>query len=237
MPVREQHHVLVVEDEPVTRELLVAYLVRAGFRVSVAEDGEQMHGRLRESPIDLVLLDIELPGESGLELVASIRAGSSAGIIFVTGRADVTDRVVGLELGADDYIVKPPNMRELAARVRAVLRRRGAALREARPEPLRFGEWSLDRERRSLIAPGGEVIGLTGGELAILGALLAAGGRVMPRGELIEVLQGTGASGHGRSLDVLVHRLRRKLGEGGAIVPRILVTAHGVGYRIAAPLD
>jgi two-component system torCAD operon response regulator TorR len=237
MGMRAQHHVLVVEDEPVTRSLLVAYLEREGYRVSPVGDGEAMRAVLEEDPVDLVLLDVELPGEDGFALVSSIRAASSAGIIFVTRRADVVDRVVGLELGGDDYIVKPPDMRELVARAKAVLRRnRAAPVAEPARRLQRFAGWALDRERRSLVSPRGEVIAVTLGEIAILTALLAARGGIVPRGDLVEALRGAGADGNPRSIDVLVHRLRRKLGEGGAIVPRILLTVHNVGYRIAAEL-
>ncbi|WP_428264932.1 response regulator [Haliangium sp.] len=233
-----QHHVLVVEDEPVTRALLVAYLERAGYRVSPAVDGDAMRAVLRDDPAELILLDIGLPGEDGFELASSTRAASGPGIIFVTRRADIIDRVVGLELGGDDYIVKPPDMRELLARVKAVLRRRGAPP-PPRPAPAvqRFAGFSFDRERRSLVSPRGEVIALTTGEMTILIALLEAGGRVVPRGEIIKALQTAGANGSTRSLHVLVHRLRAKLGEGGAIAPRILLTVRHVGYRIAAELE
>lgn len=233
---RAHHHVLVVEDEPVTRRLLVEYLECAGYRVSSAGGGDAMRAVLRDDPVDLVLLDVELPGEDGFDLASSVRAASGVGIIFVTRRADVIDRVVGLEVGGDDYIVKPPDMRELVARVKAVLRRRVPSLADPARALQRFAGWSLDRERRSLLSPRGEVLALTLGEMTILTALLEAHGRIVPRGELVKALQGAGADGNPRSVDVLVHRLRRKLGEGGSTVPRVVLTVHNVGYRIAAEL-
>lgn len=244
----ERRRVLVVEDEPVTGALLVACLEEAGFHALLAEDGAAARAALSDGPIDLVLLDVELPGEDGFRLAPVLRARSDVGIIFVTRRAAVIDRVVGLEIGGDDYIVKPPDPRELVARVRAVLRRRDEAARAAHegaasgpmphapahasPASRRFGGWSLDHERRCLLSPRGEEVPLTGGEIAILAALLDAEGRAVARDALAEALQGAGAGGHPRTLDMLVHRIRRKLGEGGAVIPRLLLTVHGVGYRI-----
>ncbi len=224
-------HIVVVEDEPVTRALLQAYLEGAGFRVSTAADATALRGCLTAGAVDLVLLDVELPGEHGFEIAATLRATSSVGLIFVTRRGDVVDRVAGLDLGADDYVTKPPDMRELVARVRAVLRRR-----EQPPSPLDaftcFGQWRLDRARCCLAGPGANETPLTQGELAVLGALLEAQGRVVHRERLVEALAVTTHTSNARSVDVLVHRLRKKLGEGGVVEPRILLTVHGVGYRV-----
>lgn len=222
-------HIVVVEDEPVTRALLQAYLEGAGFRVSTAADATALRVCLSAGAIDLVLLDVELPGEHGFEVAAMLRATSNVGLIFVTRRGDVVDRVAGLELGADDYVTKPPDMRELVARVRAVLRRR----EQPPPDPVTgFGQWRLDRARCCVTGPGAHETPLTQGELAVLLTLLEAQGRVVPRQRLVDALAGTAQAFNARTVDVLVHRLRKKLGEGGAVEPRILLTVHGVGYRV-----
>jgi two-component system torCAD operon response regulator TorR len=230
-------HVVVVEDEPVTRALFVAYLEAAGFRVSAVEDGASLRRLVAAEDVDLVLLDVELPGEHGFQVGAALRATTSVGLIFVTRRADVVDRVVGLEIGADDYVTKPPEMRELLARVRAVLRRRADARAASAPPPrfdavTRVGSFALDRQRRCLVRLTGEEVAITQGELSILDALVEAEGRVVPREALAAALAGSAAGSSQRSLDVVIHRLRRKLGEGGVVEPRILLTVHGVGYRL-----
>lgn len=226
-------HIVVVEDEPVTRTLLTRHLESAGYRVSPAEDARSLRAVLGVGDVDLVLLDVELPGEHGFQIGAVLRATSNVGLIFVTRRADVLDRVVGLELGADDYITKPPDMRELVARVRAVLRRR-----EKTARPLtRFGGFHLDRARCCLIDRAGSETALTRGEIAILVPLLEATGRVVRRPELAEALAAAAQTSNERSVDVLVHRLRRKLGEGGSVEPRVLLTVHGVGYRLVVDAE
>jgi two-component system torCAD operon response regulator TorR len=214
-------HLVVVEDEPVTRTLLAAYLEREGFRISQAADGPAMR---RALPADLVLLDVDLPGEDGFHLARELRARSDVGIIFLTRMADAVDRITGLELGADDYVVKPPDMRELMARVKNLLRRT-SVLAEDLP---RFQAWALDRGRQRLLSPSGESVPLTLGELHIISALVDAGGRIVPRNELVAAVGGGGK----RSLDVLINRLRRKLGEGGNVVPTLILTVHGVGYQL-----
>ena len=223
-------HIVVVEDEPVTRALLKAYLEGAGFRVSSAEDATTLRVLLRNEDVDLVLLDIELPGEHGLQIGATLRATSNVGLIFVTRRGDVADRVRGLELGADDYIAKPPDMRELVARVRAVLRRRENGARDG----TQLGTFRFDRGRCCLVGAAGEETALTLGESAVLVRLLEAQGKVVPRAVLVEALSAAVHGSNARSVDVLVHRLRRKLGEGGSVEPHILLTVHGVGYRVAS---
>lgn len=221
-------HVAIVEDEPVTRALLEAHLSRAGYRVSCAEDSSSLRVLLAKGDVDLVLLDVELPGESGFQIGAALRATSPVGLIFVTKHADVVDRVVGLELGADDYLTKPVDMRELVARVRAVLRRRHP------PISVRLGELLLDRGRCCLVGASGEETALTVGELTVLAALLDAHGQVVSRQSLADALARAVDASNVRSVDVLVHRLRKKLGEGGNVEPRVLLTVHGVGYRLVA---
>lgn len=239
MPLPAPAHVVVVEDEPVTRSMIAAYLEGAGYLVSAVGDVRSLHDLVARGGVDLVLLDVELPDEDGFSAAAALRARSNAGLIFVTRRTDLTDRVVAFEIGADDYVVKPPEMRELLARVRAVLRRRDDAGHGARPSPppagasvLRFGEWVLDEQRHCLVGPSREPIAVTRGERAILAALIEARGHVVRRQTLAAALGVAASRAGARSLDVLVHRLRRKLGEGGTIEPQILLTVHGVGYRL-----
>lgn len=222
--IAEGARILVLEDEDVTRALLVAHLQREGFLVSQAWDGATMRAVLDEREVDVVLLDVELPGENGFELVKLVRG---AGVIFLTRRAGLEDRVLGLELGGDDYMVKPPEIRELIARIRALLRRRSAPSISG---VIRFGEWSLHPERRSLSSTTGAHSLLSPAEVALLTTLAAARGDVVTREKLLEVLSTLDVGGG--SLDVLIHRLRRKLGEGGAVAPQILLTVYGKGYRI-----
>jgi two-component system torCAD operon response regulator TorR len=221
-------HVVIVEDEPVTRALVKAHLEQAGYRVTAAELGAELRALLRAEPIDLVVLDIELADAHGFQLGAELRATSNVGLIFLTRRTDVVDRVVGLEIGADDYVTKPVDMRELVARVRAVLRRRSA------DTTVRLGEWQYDRERCCLVGARGDEKPLTQGEQTLLVALLDAKGRVVLRQTLADALAAAVDATSARSVDVLVHRLRKKLGEGGNLDPRILLTVHGVGYRLVA---
>ena len=231
-------HVVVVEDEPVTRSLLAAHLRKGGYRVSSLDRADALPAMIADGGVDLVLMDIELPGEDGLASGASLRATSpEIGLIFVTRRSDVVDRVVGLEIGADDYVTKPPEMRELLARVKAVLRRRATSgSYPAAPADVSkwgLGSWRLDASRACLVDADGEEVAVTRGEQIVLESLLAAEGRVVPRRELIESLSRHLGATNPRSVDVLVHRIRRKLGEGGPIEPRIILTVHGVGYRVA----
>lgn len=219
-----------------TRSLLAAYLERAGHRVSAVEDGAQLDAVL---PADLVIMDLELPGEHGFVLTRKLRASSTIPIIIVTRRAAAGDRVLGLELGADDYVVKPPEMDELLARVKNLLWR----TRSSTPTPTttdgemrRFGEWALDRTRQSLVSRDEQAVPLTLAELQVLSALLDARGTIVPRSALIEALGG-GSEDRSRSLDVIMNRLRRKLGEGGPVVPRIILTVHGVGYRLGVSVS
>ncbi|MCC6620523.1 MAG: response regulator transcription factor [Deltaproteobacteria bacterium] len=230
--------VIVVEDEPVTRALISGTLRAAGFDVIGLATAAELRASGALDKADLVLLDIELPDGDGLELAAWLRQRSEAGIIFVSRRTATVDRVRGLELGGDDFIVKPPDVDELVARARAVLRRRRRGEPSAPPvhpaARVRFGGWIFDPSRFELTSPAGQPVPLTTGEAGVLSALARAGGQVVARAALQEMLAGEGGAAASRSLDVLVHRVRKKLGEGGAVVPRVLLTVHGVGYRLAS---
>ncbi len=225
-------HVVVVEDEELTRSLLVTFLEREGFRVSQAADRTGLRESLDAGPVDVVLLDIELPGPDGFSLVGELRARSNAGVIFLTRRGTTDDRVRGLELGGDDYVVKPPDLRELAARIRAVLRRRGNAGDPS--ERRRFAGFTLHPERRCMTDAAGHEVALSPAEVTILARLLSSRGEVVSRDELAGALARAGVQM--RSLDVLLHRLRRKLGEGGNVAPKVLLSVYGSGYRIAEPV-
>ena len=225
---------LVVEDEAVSREKLAAYLATEGFDVLTAEHGNTMRKLMRDYAVDLVLLDINLPGESGLTLARELRAKSDIGIILVTGRADEVDRIVGLEIGADDYVTKPYNMRELLVRVRNLLRRTaGVARPSAEVSMFRFDGWSFAPERRRLEAPTGDLVKLTRAEYELLSALVSRPGIVLSRDHLMDQINHRIWAPNDRSIDVLVGRLRRKL-EPDPRSPTIIVTAHGEGYVFTA---
>ncbi len=224
-------HVLVVEDDSVTRAKLAGYFEAAGHRVSEAGDGLAMRRIMTEDPADLLLLDINLPGEDGLELTREVRAKSEIGIILVTGRVDDVDRIVGLEMGADDYVTKPFNPRELLARAKNLLRR---TLGAARPEsPVRrFAGWHFDVRTRRLTNPGGERTPLTRAEYELLSAFTARPGEVLSRDRLLDLITHRSWEPNDRTIDVLVRRLRQKI-ETNPKDPEIFVTAHGEGYVFA----
>lgn len=225
--------VVVVEDEPVTSALLRGCLTAAGLAVTCFEGAQGLKSFAGIAEVDLVLLDIELADGDGFGLAEWVRARSEAGIIYLSRRADPRDRVRGLDLGGDDYIVKPPDIDELVSRVRAVLRRRRATPIGTRLDGWSFAGWRFDARRFELRSPEGAVAPLTQGEAGVLRVLVMARGDVVAREALNEALAVDGAP-NPRSLDVLIHRLRKKLGEGGNVVPRVLLTVHGVGYRIGA---
>ncbi|MBI5165306.1 MAG: response regulator [Magnetospirillum sp.] len=226
-------HVLVVEDEPVTRAKLAACLVAEGFQVSEAADGKDMKACLARQRPDVVLLDIGLPDESGLMLARDLRARSSVGIILVTARQDETDRIVGLELGADDYVTKPFNPRELAVRVRNLTRRVAPTLAAERQAMgvMTFSGWTLDSDARLLLSPAGESVRLTRGEFDVLAALARNAGRALTRDQLLDMTPHDAEAVIDRTIDVLVGRLRRKI-EADPKRPAVIVTVHGVGYRL-----
>ncbi|WP_156612658.1 response regulator [Paramagnetospirillum marisnigri] len=226
-------HILIVEDEPVTRAKLAAYLTADGFQVSEAADAKDMKAAVARALPDVVLLDINLPDESGLILARELRAKSSVGIILVTARQDETDRIVGLEIGADDYITKPFNPRELAVRVRNLQRRVAPSMAAERSATgiYSFAGWRLDCDARQLTSPGGEAVRLTRGEFDVLAALARNAGRALTRDQLLDLTQHDGEAVIDRTIDVLVGRLRRKI-EADSRHPTIILTVHGVGYRL-----
>lgn len=230
----DAHHIVVVEDDEVSRAKLSGYLEAVGHRVSEAGDGRAMRDVLDRDPADLILLDINLPGEDGLDLTRQLRSGSDIGIILVSGRTDDIDRVIGLEIGADDYVTKPFNPRELLARVKALLRRTGI-----RGGPTlsvkRFAEWSFDTVTRKLVSSLRGRVPLTRAEYELLSAFVARPGIVLSRDRLLSQITHRSWEPSDRTVDVLVRRLRQKI-EQDPKAPEILVTAHGEGYIFAAEI-
>ena len=229
--------ILLVEDDPSLRMLTARALQENGFLVRPASAAPEMWLALEAGPVDLVLLDIMLPGTSGIDLCRSLRQKSDVPIIFMSARASETDRVVGLELGADDYIAKPFGTRELVARVRAVLRRPALDRRSGGGDHgvLTFDGWTVSLPRRELTSPTGAIIDLTGAEFDLLVVLADHAQRVIARERLIELSRTRLGDSSDRSIDVLVSRLRRKLGSAGHAAP--IVTIRGVGYMLNAPVE
>ena len=227
-------HVLIVEDDDVARTKLAGYLETAGHRVSEAIDGLELRRIMASDPVDLVLLDINLPGEDGLDLTRFILASYDVGVILVTGRTDDVDRIVGLEIGADDYVTKPFNPRELLARVKTLLRRTTAhAPSVSESKGFRtFSGWRFDLRSRRLVSPEGDRVALTRAEFELLNAMIAHPGTVLTRERLLGCITHRSWEPGDRTVDVLVRRLRRKL-EVDPKSPELIITAHGEGYMFA----
>ncbi len=219
--------ILVVDDEPQIVRLVRAYLEEAGYRVAIAYDGEEALYAARQEKPDLIVLDILMPRMDGLEFIRQIRREQDVPIIVLTARSEETDRIVGLEMGADDYVTKPFSPRELVARVKAVLRRT-----RARPSSpvLRVGPITLDRDQR-LATVNGEPVSLTPTEFAILEAMMQAPGRAFTRAELLEAAQGIAFESYERTIDAHIKNLRRKI-EAEPSRPQHILTVRGVGYRL-----
>jgi two-component system, OmpR family, response regulator len=235
-----QPHILVVDDDPQIRELLEEYLTGNALRVSVVSTGKQMSKTLADEAIDLVVLDLRLAGEDGMAIARSLRDQSAIPIVMLTGVRDEADRIMGLELGADDYLTKPFSPRELLARIRTVLRRtKGAALTQARQQEVRayrFAEFELNLRTRRLKRRDGPPIELTNGEFNLLAALLAAPQRILTRDQILEASRVYDNEVYDRSIDVQVLRLRRKI-ETDPSQPRFIVTERGVGYTFNSPVE
>jgi two-component system, OmpR family, response regulator len=228
-------HILVVDDQPDICEMVKSYLEEEGFRVSTANDGEAMRRVMAQTPVALVLLDLILPGEDGLTLARRLRMESNVGIIILTGRGETVDRIIGLEMGADDYIAKPFSPRELIARAAAVLRRTQALPPRQKPpeaERIRFGDWTLDTGQRELIGSDGMATALSSGEFSLLRALLERPKIALTRNQLLDLTKGRDAELFDRSVDNHVSRLRKKL-EPDPKNPRYIKTVWGGGYMFA----
>jgi two-component system torCAD operon response regulator TorR len=237
MTVNEKYHLLIVEDEPVTRTRLGAYFSTEGYQVSEAENAAQMQLVLDAGGVDLVLLDINLPDDDGLVLAREIRANSNLGIILVTGRSDEIDRIVGLEIGADDYVTKPFNPRELLARVKNILRRsESQSLSNSTPSALNFEGWVLDTQKRQLTDPQGSLVTLTKGEFELLTLLASQPGTVITRERFLNQMSHRSWGTNDRTVDVLIARLRKKLDENNTAC-ELIKTIHGEGYLFTAQVN
>jgi DNA-binding response OmpR family regulator len=236
-------HILVVDDDQRIRDMLCLYLEDEGFNVATAADGDEMRQHLAEYPVDLILLDLVMPGKDGLTLSREIRAESDIPIIILTGKGEPIDRVVGLEVGADDYITKPFHLREVLARVRTVLRR--SAPQPAAPpqapsapsqsdsdggdERLQFAGWQLDLMKRELLDPSGAQTPLTTGEFNLLSAFARRPNRPLDRDQIMDLVKGQDWQPFDRSIDTQIGRLRKKL-EADPKDPQLIKTVRGVGY-------
>jgi|TARA_R110002072_G_scaffold2069_2_gene17397 two-component system OmpR family response regulator len=236
----ETPHILVVDDHREIRDAVIRYLEKNGFRATAARDAVEMDAKLAAGRFDLIVLDVMMPGEDGLSVCRRLSAGGSAPILMLTALGEDTDRIVGLEIGADDYLPKPFNPRELLARIKAILRR------AERPEPsagrlsghqVRFADWVLDTDRRVLIsdARGAEVV-LTTAEFKLLTVFLERPRFVLSRDQLLDLTSGRAAQVFDRSIDNQVSRLRRKI-ERDPSLPEIIMTVRGGGYSLATDVS
>jgi two-component system OmpR family response regulator len=232
-------HIAIVDDEPDITRLLADYLQTQGYRVTSLQSGAALMQTMESDPPALVLLDLGLPGEDGFSIARRLREHWRCGLVIVTGRGDAVDKVVGLEVGADDYVTKPFDLRELLARIKAVLRRiepaQAATAVEPRPAAFRFAGWALDVAARRLTDPQGREAMLTGGEFDLLRTFVQHPGRVLSRDFLLEQTRGRDAGPFDRTIDVQVGRLRKKL-ETEPDDPQMIKSVRGAGYILVLPV-
>ncbi|NNM65304.1 MAG: response regulator [Burkholderiales bacterium] len=232
-------HILIVDDDAEIRHLLSVYLQKNGLRVTAVGDGKAMERALLASGVDLIVLDLMLPGADGLTLCRKLRAKSDIPILMLTARGEETDRIVGLEMGADDYLPKPFSARELLARIKVILRRARSLPRNLQPDEVRqvrFAGWTLDTAHRHLVSPTGVVVTLSGAEYRLLRVFLSHPNRVLNRDQLVDLTQGREADPLDRSIDVQVSRLRQRLGDDPRD-PALIKTVRGIGYVLSAPVE
>jgi len=233
-------HILVIDDDPGIRDLIVEYLGNNDMRVSAAMSGREMFELFDRESIDLVLLDLKLPGEDGMQLARKLRERATVPIVLLTGRNEEADRVMGLELAADDYITKPFSPRELLARIRAVLRRYQVQAtlpeRDTTHRAFRFSGWELNLRTRRLTSPKGAIVELSNGEFSLLSALCRAPQQVLTRDQLLSMTRLHEAEVYDRTIDVQIRRLRLKI-ETDSANPSLIVTERGAGYRLACEVD
>jgi two-component system OmpR family response regulator len=229
-------HILVVDDQKEICEVVQQYLSSEGYKVSVAHDGAGMRRVMAQEEVDLVILDLMLPGEDGLTLARALREESTVGIIILTGRGETVDRIIGLEMGADDYLPKPFHLRELLARVKSVLRRASSRAQTEKATAAlggrakaRFAGWHLDLSTRELVSPSGGEVRLTTGEFDLLAAFVNNANQVLSRDRLLDLARNREAGPFDRTIDVQVGRLRRKL-EPDPQRPTMIKTVRGTGY-------
>lgn len=235
--------ILVVEDDPDMRETVCMALLRDSYRVQEAEDGRGMRAVLAQSHVDLVILDLVLPGESGLDLARELRSSSDIPLIMLTGKDNVIDKVVGLEIGADDYITKPFYARELVARIGTVLRRSASntgkaepVSDEAPPSMIRFGDWKLDLVGQRLTGANGGVVVLTTYEFLVLSALAQHSGKALSRDQIMNLVADREWNPFDRSIDVLIGKIRKKLGDNSRN-PEFIRTIRNIGYMFVADVQ
>ncbi len=233
-------HILVIDDDPAIRELIHEYLCNNDMRVSVGGSGREMFEAIEREAIDLVLLDLRLPGEDGMQLARALRERATIPIVLLTGRSEEADRVMGLELGADDYVTKPFSPRELLARVRAVLRRYQVQTtlpeRDNTRRAFRFSGWELNLRSRRLVSASSISVELSNGEFSLLNALCRAPRRVLTRDQLLSMSRLHEAEVYDRSIDVQIRRLRLKI-EADPANPVLIVTARGAGYQLDSDVE
>lgn len=232
-------HILIVDDQREICDVVQDYLSGEGYRVSIAHDGTGMRRVFSQSSVDLVILDLMLPGEDGLTLARSLRDEFNVGIIILTGRGETVDRIIGLEMGADDYLPKPFHLRELLARVKSVLRRVSSRTGDRTPTPpskARFAGWNLDLSSRELLSPAGKEVRLTTGEFDLLAAFVNNANQVLTRDRLLDLARNREAGPFDRTIDVQVGRLRRKL-EDDPQRPTMIKTVRGTGYIFTPPVE
>ena len=229
--------ILIVDDEPDIRQLLRVYLKAQGFQISEADTGAAARRQLESQRPDLALVDLGLPDEDGLSLIRNLRQRYQLPIIILTGRGDIVDKVVGLELGADDYVTKPFDLRELLARIKSVLRRTEGTLREPEEvDRLRFAGFELRLKGHRLCDLSGTEIALTHGEFKLLAALARNAQKTLSRDEILDVTHGREAGPYDRTVDMQITRLRRKLGEDPRL-PSMIRSVRGVGYMLTCPVE
>lgn len=232
---QDSAHILVVDDDQDFRGFVAEYLEEQGMAVHCADNGTAMRETIETQPIDLILLDLIMPDEDGLALTRYLRQRSEIGIIILSGGGDKIDRIVGIELGADDYLAKPFEPRELLARIRGVLRRikQSTATPAKPPRRARFDGWTVDFQSLSLQAPDGRTVSTTSSEFALIGALVKNPNRVLDRDELLNYIKGRETAAYERVIDVLVFRLRQKL-KAASNGSEYIRTVHGQGYMFCA---
>ncbi len=228
-------HILVVDDDQEIRTLLAEYLERNGMRVSTLPDGRDLAHTLQERAVDLLVLDLMMPGVDGLTLCRELRTRSKLPVLILSARGEDIDRIVGLEMGADDYLAKPFHPRELLARIRAILARTNSAEGPPVAAGYRFGGRQLDMIRRALVLEDGSAIALSGAEFELLSIFLSRPNRVLSRDLLVELTQGREAPAYDRSIDVRVSRLRQAMADTSE--PRLLQTVYGEGYILSAKVE
>jgi two-component system OmpR family response regulator len=230
------HHILLVDDDFELTRLLEEYLSENGYSVQIARDGEQMRQQMKRGLPDMIILDVMLPGEDGLSLCRGLRVDSAVPILMLTARGDEIDRIIGLEMGADDYLPKPFNPRELLARIKSILRRSQDGELRQQGRTLRFAGQTLDLGARHLIGADGVVVPLSGGEFNLLNLLAEHPNQVLSRDQLLDGMAGREAGPFDRTIDVLISRLRKRLGD-DARDPVLIKTVRNGGYMLAAKVE